>query len=335
MRFETSSPTLTKLIINLVALDGFAKPSFSVTMGSMTESTQKTSNHTGTGRVISRFGAELLVATAEDELLRCTTRRKLDHAACGDQVKWEKQAQGNAVVTRILPRHNVLERPDFRGIARPVAANIDLLIIVASWQPAPLWDSIDRYLIAARCLSAQALLVMNKHDLRAQQASTEDEACLQEYADAGISILNVTATRGEGIQAIQQAIASHTAIVVGQSGVGKSSIAAQLLPQEDIRIGRIADTGEGRHTTTTARYYPLPNGGALIDSPGVRSFSLAELDFASLEKGFPEFEPYLGYCRFHNCTHNHEPGCAIKAAAQQGELPPYRFNRYQRLLSEL
>ena len=132
----------------------------------------------GIGQVITRFGADLLVETP-DGLLRCTARRKLDHLACGDQVQWERQAQGNAAVTRILPRHNVLERPDFRGKPRAIAANIDLLVVVTAWQPAPLWDMLDRYLIAARRLSADVLLVMNKADLRASHATAEDEACLE------------------------------------------------------------------------------------------------------------------------------------------------------------
>lgn len=289
----------------------------------------------GTGQVITRFGADLLVETASENLLRCTARRKLDHIACGDHVQWERQAQGNAAVTRILPRLNVLERPDFRGKPRAIAANIDLLVVVVSWQPAPVWEMIDRYLIAARRLPADVLLVVNKSDLRVSHAATEDELCLQEYLQAGMKILHVSAEQQEGIEDIASAISGHTAIVVGQSGVGKSSIAAQLLPDKEIKIGMIADTGEGRHTTTSATLYRLPSGGALIDSPGVRDFGLLGLDFAALEKGFPEFSPFLGECRFHNCTHNHEPGCAIKAAVTAGNIPARRFSRYLGLLGTL
>ncbi|MBJ6609563.1 MAG: ribosome small subunit-dependent GTPase A [Candidatus Thiothrix moscowensis] len=288
----------------------------------------------GIGQVITRFGADLLVETP-DGLLRCTARRKLDHLACGDQVQWERQAQGNAAVTRILPRHNVLERPDFRGKPRAIAANIDLLVVVTAWQPAPLWDMLDRYLIAARRLSADVLLVMNKADLRASHATAEDEACLEEFQRIGLPILHVSAAQNEGVGEILRAINERTAIVVGQSGVGKSSIAVQLLPEEDIRVGAVADTGEGRHTTTSATLYRLPSGGTLIDSPGVRDFGLTGLDFAALERGFPEFAPFLGECRFNNCTHQHEPGCAIKAAVSAGEIPARRFSRYLVLLAGL
>lgn len=303
----------------------------------MTENAAFTSTlpTSGNGQVITRFGAEFLIETTHGELLRCTARRKLEHLACGDYVQWERQAQGNAAVTAMLPRRNVLERPDFRGKLRPIAANIDVLIVVASWQPAPVWETIDRYLIAAQRLPAEVLLVINKADLRPQYATPEAEACLAEYVQIGYSVLHVAADQAQGIQAILQAIGARTAIVVGQSGVGKSSIAAQLLPESDIRIGTIADTGEGRHTTTAATLYHLPSGGQLIDSPGVRDFGLIGLDFATLEAGFPEFRPFLGECRFNNCTHNHEPGCAVKAALQAGKLPPYRFARYLNLLASL
>ncbi|SDZ88377.1 ribosome biogenesis GTPase [Thiothrix caldifontis] len=287
----------------------------------------------GIGQVITRFGADFLIETEAGERLRCTARRKLDHLACSDHVQWERQAQGNAAVTAMLPRRNVLERPDFRGKLRPIAANIDLLIVVASWQPAPVWETLDRYLIAANRLHADVLLVMNKMDLRQTHATAEAEACLAEYVRIGCPILHVAADQQQGIGDILSAIQRRTAIVVGQSGVGKSSIAAQLLPDTDIRVGTISDTGEGRHTTTSATLYRLPAGGALIDSPGVRDFGLTGLDFATLESGFPEFRPFLGGCRFNNCTHNHEPGCAIKAAVNAGQLPPKRFARYLSLLS--
>lgn len=297
----------------------------------MTENTPFTPS-SGNGQVITRFGAEVLVETDQGEVLRCTARRKFEHIACGDHVGWEQQAQGNAAVTAMLPRKNVLERPDFRGKPRAIAANIDLLIVVTSWQPAPVWEMLDRYLIAAHRLAADVLLVMNKADRRDACATPEAEACLAEYAHIGYPLLHISARQQQGVEAILTAIGQRTAIVVGQSGVGKSSIAAQLLPQANIRIGAIADTGEGRHTTTSATLYHLPNGGALIDSPGVRDFGLTGLDFATLEAGFPEFRPYLGECRFHNCTHNHEPGCAVKAAAGSGDIPARRFARYRGLL---
>jgi len=300
--------------------------------------TENALRQTGIGRVVTRFGADLLVEAESAGFaapFRCTTRRKLDQVACGDRVQWERQAQGNAAVTGILPRKNVLERPDFRGKARPIAANIDLLVVVSCWRPSPAWEMLDRYLIAARRLPAEALIVMNKADLRARHASAEDEACLAELAKIGYTVLHVAANARQGIGDILTAIQGKTAIVVGQSGVGKSSIANQLLPEAEIRVGEISDNGEGRHTTVSTTLYHLPGGGTLIDSPGVRDFGLTDLKAIDLQVGFPEFQPYLGECRFNNCTHNHEPGCAVKAALAAGELPPRRYQRYLNLLRSL
>jgi ribosome biogenesis GTPase len=289
-----------------------------------------------TGQVITRFGAELIVEDSQSQtLIRCTARRKLEHLACGDWVEWEAQSQGNAAVTRLLTRKNVLERPDFRGKARAIAANVDLMLIVSSWQPSPSWELIDRYLITAQRLQAEAILVMNKRDLRAKFASAHDETCLAELAHIGYPILHTDAKLADDVSVLKNAIKTKTAIMVGQSGVGKSSLAQQLLPELDIKVGSIADTGEGRHTTTSATLYRLSESGNLIDSPGVRDFGLLDLDFATLENGYLEFKAYLGQCRFNNCTHNHEPGCAVKTALSAGELLPQRYARYLALLKTI
>lgn len=288
-------------------------------------------SHT-TGRVISRFGAELIIATTEGDHLRCTTRRKLEHVACGDYVQWQEEAQGNASVTAMLPRENALSRPDFRGKLRAVAANVDLLIVVSSWRPEPNWEMLDRYLVAARQLPAEALIVMNKADLRGEYATPDDEECLAEYSRIGYQVVHANAKTGQGIEDIRAALGDKTAIFAGQSGVGKSSLIACLLPEESIRVGTIGDTGEGRHTTTVARLYPLGEG-ALIDSPGVRDFALPPLDAAELQSGYPEFADYDGMCKFNNCTHQHEPGCAIKIAVNAHDLPAQRYQRYLNQLS--
>ncbi len=285
------------------------------------------------GRVITRYGAELILETSTGAHIRCTTRRKLEHVACGDYVEWQTEAHGNASVTAILPRQNVLVRPDFRGKPRSVAANIDVLLVATSWRPAPNWEMLDRYLIAARQLPADVVIIVNKSDLRAQYADAEHEAALAEYVQVGYPVLHTQAGSSQDMEAMLQAVSGRTAILVGQSGVGKSSLVAQLLPDlENIRVGSIGDTGEGRHTTTVATLYHLPDRGALIDSPGVRDFTLTRLGVAELQAGYPEFEPFMGECRFNNCTHRHEPGCAIKAALAAADLPPRRYQRYLSIL---
>ncbi len=288
---------------------------------------------THTGRVITRFGAELILETAEGAQIRATTRRKLEHIACGDYVAWQAESQGNASVTAILPRNNVLLRPDMRGKPRSVAANIDVLIVVSSWRPAPNWEMLDRYLIAARHLPTDVIIVMNKTDLREQYSSSEQEAALAEYAQIGYPIHHIQAKTGTGLVELRQAIKDKTAILAGQSGVGKSSLVAALLPTIELKIGDIAETGEGRHTTTVASLYHLPEGGALIDSPGVRDFPLLPLSVLDLQAGYPEFQGFAGMCRFNNCTHHHEPGCAIKAAFATNDVPQRRYQRYLTLLA--
>lgn len=299
------------------------------------KASKNTSATQHTGRVITRYGAEVLIETQTHEIVRCTTRRKLDNVACGDWVIWQENQQGNASVTKLLKRKNALTRPDFRGKLKSIAANIDVLIIVASWRPRPSWEMIDRYMVAASMIDCEVLLVLNKSDLRNKVATKEDEACLEEYQRIGYPIIETQANEAIGIEAIQTHLGERIAILAGQSGVGKSSIATQLLPETDIRIGDIADTGEGRHTTTTAMLYHLPSGGAMIDSPGVRDFPLPPIETHTLQQGYPEFKPFMGYCRFNNCTHQHEPHCAIKAAVENKELPYFRYQRYLNILNSL
>jgi len=286
-------------------------------------------------RVMTRFGADVMIKTSTGEVLRGTPKRKLEHIACGDYVEWEANAQGNATIHAILPRTNVLARPDFRGKLKALASNIDLVVVVMSWRPAPHWELLDRYLVATQLLPAQALIVMNKADLQTQYATAHDLQCLAEYQAIGYSVLSTQAEQGIGIEHLKAQLTQKTTIVVGQSGVGKSSIAAQLLPESAIRIGAIGDTGEGRHTTTNAMLYDLLAQGCLIDSPGVRDFGLGEISAEQLQQGYIEFSTYRHACRFSNCTHAHEPQCAVKAAVTAQQLPPQRYQRYLNLLANL
>jgi len=284
------------------------------------------------GRVITRYGADMIVEDEDGQTHRCTTRRKLQDAVCGDYVQWQAEQTGNAVVVAIEKRQNVLTRPDLRGRPKPIAANIDQLAIVSAHLPAPNWEMVDRYLVAAELLPADALIVLNKCDLA--DTHPVDETILAEYRELGYQVLEVSSTREHGLDGLLAALKGKTSILVGLSGVGKSSLIKNLLPAQDIRIGEISDySSKGKHTTTSATLYHLPDGGELIDSPGVRDFTLGTVTPAELARGFREIADRAGDCRFHNCTHVVEPGCAVKAAVESGEISRRRYTNYRNILA--
>ena len=283
----------------------------------------------GTGTVVTRYGAELLVMDSQGGTHRCRSRRRLEHLVCGDRVRFELR-DGACVVTEVLPRDNALTRTDARGRPRVIAANIDQVVVVTACLPPPNWGMVDRYLVAAENLPAGALVLLNKIDLSGPDRT--DCARLAVYERIGYPTLATSTLSGQGLDRLRTRLQGHTSIFVGQSGVGKSSLIKALLPQLDIRIGELSQAhGTGRHTTTRTMLYLLPEGGRLIDSPGVRDFEPPRFSVRELERGFVEFAPYLGHCRYPDCTHTVEPGCAVVAAAEAGEIDPERLRSYQRL----
>ncbi len=304
------------------------------------------------GRVITRYGAELLVEITEhnhkQETIRCTAKRKFDHVACGDNVTIELADHGNARLIDIGPRKNALTRPDYSHKLKTIAANIDQLVIIMSWRPDPFWELLDRYLVTAYLLDASAVIVMNKDDLAGQYATEKAIQSLAEYQQIGYTVIKTVADGDEventaeensglsdGLQTLRKSLDDKTNVLVGQSGVGKSSLATLLLPDVDIVVGEVSTSGEGRHTTTTTTLYELPSGGSLIDSPGVRDFVLPEMDELKLREGYREFAAYSPYCKFNNCSHAHEPSCKVREAIDKGELAVSRYKRYLKLLSDI
>jgi ribosome biogenesis GTPase len=281
-----------------------------------------------TGRVITRFGSELLVSNGDQRPIRCTTKRKLDHVACGDYVIWQANQHGNATVSKLLSRKNALTRRTYRGTPKTIAANVDQLLVTSSWLPRPIWGLVDRYLIAADQLKADAIIIINKRDLEQKQATEADKKALQDYQDIGYTVLAINALTGEGVDELRERMKAKTNIFVGRSGVGKSSIAQHFLPDIELLVNEISQSGEGQHTTTTATLYDLENDAYLIDSPGVRDYALDELTKRKLSDGYREFSPYIQNCRFNNCSHQHEPKCAVRLAVEQGDISKERYQRY-------
>ena len=228
----------------------------------------------------------------------------------------------------VLPRRTALYRSNARGRVEPVLANLTRLLVVIAPVPAPDPFVADRYLAAAESAGIAATLVLNKAELGVSAAL---QAQLDVYAAAGYEYLTVSATTGEGVAALLSACAGQVAALVGQSGVGKSSLVGRLVPHTEVEIGGLMREEEGRHTTTVSRIYELEHGGKLIDSPGVRDFAPAVDHLDPRHLGFVEVARLARDCRFLDCRHMREPGCAVQRAVESGSMDARRYESYRRL----
>jgi ribosome biogenesis GTPase len=280
-------------------------------------------------RVIAAFGRHLLVQDASGRALKARPFGRELGAVCGDDVRCRNDPRhGEVHAIEVLPRRTALYRSNARGRVEAVLANITRLLVVIAPLPPPDPFVADRYLAAAESAGIVAIPVLNKAELG---IDTTLRTLLDVYAGVGYECLTVSATSGEGTDTLLSACTGHVAALVGQSGVGKSSLLRRLAPDADVAIGELMRDEEGRHTTTVSRLYELAGGGRLIDSPGVRDFAPAVDHLEPRHLGFAEVARLAPGCRFLDCRHMREPGCAVRQAVESAEMDGRRYESYRRL----
>lgn len=288
------------------------------------------------GVVLARDGGSyrILIDGVERVAVLRGKARRGERAVAGDRVTLDPDTipESNVAITGVEPRRNVLERrnPEGRGM-RPVAANVDQVIIVtAAADPAPVLQLIDRLLAVAEADEIPAVVVVNKVDL----AGTEVVG--RHLAAAGYPILAASVKEMRGLDALRERLIGRESVFTGPSGAGKSSLLNAIEPGLGLRVGEIsARVRRGRHTTTTAAMVPIAGGGFVVDTPGFSEVGVADLEAGALATLFPEFVPRAGDCRFADCRHRQEPGCAVREAVAAGEIPASRHESYLAILAEL
>lgn len=285
------------------------------------------------GRVIASHGRRVRLEGPDGITHDCQLAGRKLRLVCGDLVRWQRQAVsgGEGLVTEVLPRRSQLERISLAGQSEVVVANLDQLVAVIAPIPEPDFGLCDRYLAAAEWQGLSAAVVLNKADLPgADDPRVEIE--LQTYRDLGYPVVR-TSRASHGTAPLERLLQGHVSVLVGQSGVGKSSLINRMIPGVAATVGEIsAATEEGRHTTTTSALYHLPGGGALMDSPGVRDFSPPLPEQRDVAQGFRELQAASTGCRFPDCRHDAEPGCEARRQLAEGLINPRRFDSYISLL---
>lgn len=286
------------------------------------------------GTVIAHFGDQVEIIDSAAKIQRCHLRANLEPLVVGDRAVIQSD-DSTAVVTARQPRNSELIRPDNFGKLKPVAANIDRIGIVFAPYPEAHSNLIDRYLVAAELQKITPFLVLNKTDLLDATTQVEIEQLCELYTAIGYTVIRCSATTEQGLEPLLNYLSGHTSILVGQSGVGKSSLLNQLQPQANSSVGALSQgTDKGRHTTTTSRLYPLPSGGSLIDSPGIREFGLSHIQARDVIDGYIDFDEYKR-CKFRDCRHQSEPGCALLSAEQRGDIDPRRLANYRQIVATI
>lgn len=280
-------------------------------------------------QVIAAYGRHVRVRDDTGRIVQARPFGRRLQVVCGDRVRGNEDATHAEVhVTEILPRRTLLARATLRGDPEPVVANLSLLVAVMAPAPTPDLFIIDRYLCAASSAGIKALVLVNKCDLG---PDVDPSVLTQSFETAGYPILQCSAETGRGLETLNEFLRHETSVFVGQSGVGKSSIIGRLMPGVVLATGELDRDAEGRHTTTSSSLHDLPDGGHVIDSPGVRDFAPSVDSLESRSLGFPEVDQLSTGCRFSDCQHLQEPGCAVRTAAEGGQIDKRRYESYRRL----
>lgn len=289
------------------------------------------------GRIVAHYGANFAVQDDQMKVHFCLTRRNLPKLACGDYVQWQIVSKNEGIIVALNERLTLLSRPDYQNQLKAMAANIDQILVVIAVKPTIDEDLLNRYLIAAKLTAIQPVIVLNKTDLLSTgELKALDEDFIAEYKSLGYTTIHASTKLRSGMKELLLSIKSKTSIFVGQSGVGKSSLIKSILPSADIRIGELSHaSGLGKHTTTVSMLYNLDHNSSIIDSPGIREFGLGHISLSQVAEGFEEFGPFLQNCKFNDCTHHHEPGCAVINGVQIGAIPRRRYKSFLRIAASL
>ncbi|WP_300798482.1 ribosome small subunit-dependent GTPase A [uncultured Alistipes sp.] len=267
--------------------------------------------------------------------LRLKGVRSTNPVVVGDEVRCEADENGDHVIVDIVPRRNYVIRraSNLSKESHIIAANIDrALLMVTLRQPETPPEFVDRFLVTCEAYKIPVVILLSKMDLQDAEAVAAFRAV---YEGAGYEVLEVSATDGKGVERVRELLAGCRTLVSGNSGVGKSTLIRTIDPTLDIRTGEISESHhKGRHTTTFSTMYPLAGGGAVIDTPGIKGFGLIDIDDAELWHYFPEMMRTAPGCRFYNCTHTHEPGCAVIGAVRSGDISLARYESYLKILDE-
>lgn len=279
----------------------------------------------------------------DGETVRCRIRGRLrlkgvrstNPVVVGDEVACEADEGGDYVIADILPRRNYVIRraSNLSKESHIIAANVDQALLMASLRsPETPTEFVDRFLVTCEAYKVPVTILLSKLDQQDAEAVTEFRAV---YEGAGYRVLEVSVREGRGVEEVRELLAGRTTLVSGNSGVGKSTLIQAIDPSLDIRTGEISESHhKGRHTTTFSTMYPLAGGGAVIDTPGIKGFGLIDIDEAELWHYFPEMMRVAPACRFYNCTHTHEPGCAVTEAVKAGEIAWPRYESYLKIRDE-